>query len=294
MVVTKSNELVLHVDVSPSEQVTDPRDSTVRSMIGLVSDMSGGLQGLREFKDTTSKNKAAKQAREGDRIVAALDNGDLSLHVVACLGHGSQWYRFGGELLSTLPDRVARRRTRGYVVDGQFIPLSTARAMGTYAAGLSFICLRASMWAQKLNVAKILVLMDKLPTKDVGDATKLLRVLQHHPDLHPAWKDMRESFGVEFNFGDDWAYNDPGEMPRPGKEHPNAILTDWVAQSTSAAANSKEWISGSKKRTEDLRRGVVGPFFALHKSKRLRVVSVDGLTISDAMKQAGEDSTPPQ
>lgn len=247
-------------------------------MIGLVSDNPAGLVGIKQFKDVKSKkNTALKQAKIADDIAKAIKSGHLSLHVVVCLGHGASWHRTGKSLLSTVPKSVAIAEGNGYRVMGQYIPLPTALAMGMYAAGLMLICLRTCIWAHRLKLDNVTVLMDRLPTSDVGDATKLLQAMQVHPDFYPAYKDMQDRFGVKLSFADQWTYNKPGDAPLSSKKHPNAILTDWIAQSAFAAANATQWLAVTRKRTEEIRKRVAAPFFALIEEKRVFVLNLSEL-----------------
>ncbi|MEL6415182.1 MAG: hypothetical protein AAFQ15_09625 [Pseudomonadota bacterium] len=252
-------------------------------MVGLVSDNPDGFDGLKQYKNTTAKgNSIAKKARIAEALTNAISSNELSLHTVACLGHGEQWHRYGRAFMGSLPTGIVSWSENGFCVDGTYVPAPTAYAMATYAAGLSLICLRAAIWARNIDCKKITVLMDKLPNKDVGDATKLLQVIQQHPESIPIWTDMKKTFGVDFTFGDEWNYRPTAaDYNRPGKDHPNAILTDWVAQSVYAAANPAEWLGKSPKATEEHRKSVAGPFFALQENKRIKVCSLNNLITGD-------------
>ncbi len=294
MVQTKAGELLVHVDVSPSEQA-HKNDSTVICLVGLVSDNPEGLVGLQQYKKTRSKkNSIAKKARVAKTITDAIKKGELRVHGVLCLAHGSEWYRYGTELLESIPGVDLTDESKGIQIGNQTIPRPAALAMASYSTGLSIIALRASIWAQNLGLNRIVLLLDKLPNKDVADPFELLKVINSHSDLKPVWDDMRETFGVSFQLADEWMYRSPGESDNSGKDHPNAILTDWIAQSAYAAANSEEWLKKSTKATEDARRAVVGPYLELHEQGLLKTVSLERLTseaaAAERSKQTGDSS----
>lgn len=287
MVISVQGELIVHIDVTPSEQVF-PDDKTVLCMLGLVCDEPEGLVGLKQYKYTTAKgNSIAKKARVANQITEAINQDKLSLHAVACLAQRDRWYQFGLDFLNKIPSTVLETTDTGYLLDGDYIPHQTAAAMATYATGLAVIALRASIWSQALGVKKIKILLDRLPNRDVGDATKLLNVIVHHPqESMPIWNDMREKFDVDFEFGDNWFYQPQAGAPQlSGKNHPNAIITDWIAQSAFAAGNSHAWRGSSPRTTEEHRKSIAGPFFALHEKRRLHVVSLNNLVVSSMQSQ---------
>lgn len=274
MVISVDGALIVHIDVCPDEQAR-PDDESVKCMIGLVSDNPEGLGEIsKQYKLT--KGLPAK-TRRAQVLSAAIRDDRLGLHAVACAGHSSQWHRYGTGILGSMPSSVVAKCTKGFRVDGEYIPRPTACAMGTYAAGLSIICLKTSIWANRLGVSKIKVLLDKLPTRDVGDANKLLRVILNSPEHWPVWNNMRKSFSVDFEFGDDWTYGRDDEFRKTGKNHPNSIITDWIAQSFNAAANPELWLSASAKATETHRLIIADPFFALHEQRRIEIIDLNRL-----------------
>lgn len=281
MVVTQQGELVVHVDVAPSEQVDDPQDMTTRCMVGLVADSDTGVERLKQYKHTRAKRNRTgkKKAAEARRIVEAVKGGDPSLHVIACAARGAEWYRFGEELLGSLPTRVARPEAAGYRVGRDYVPAATARALGCYAVGLFAMGEGVSRWAEKLGLRKVKMLLDRLPSSDVGNPRELLMRISHHPDIFPIWNEIQTKRGVKFEFGDDWVYRNPGGVDRPGAEHPNSILTDWVARSLATNFDPDLWLAESQARTVEQRQDIGSIFHELHVQKRVQLISLERLTL---------------
>ena len=272
--------LHLHVDVCPSEQVRDESDPTIFNMMGLVFGDTRQFSDVRKYSDTKAKgNSYAKKARVAERLTRAIWDGSLSVLGVCCHGSAGAWYRYGDDLLRTIPDRLIKRESDAVWLETERIPIATARAMGSYAAGLAFICLRASPWARQLEVSRINVLLDTLPSKDAGDASKLLHMFQLHPEMRPAWDLMQSNYGVRFSFADEWSYREPDTDDRPGKQHPGSVLTDWIAQSAYAESNADSWLAKSEHATEGVRQRVLAPYNLLRDKRYVTEMPLDLLRV---------------
>ncbi len=287
MTVTPNGELLLHVDVCPSEQVRDADDLLVRCMVGLVSDNAKGVSGLRSYKETKGLHPITKKTNEALRIVEAMRGGEVNLQVVACLGHGKHWHRFGREILATIPESVAIKEAKGYRVGDTILPEPTAVALASYAAGLGFICHHGSKIAKIKGCRKVAVLLDRLPTSNVCKPTELVRRILHHRDMLPVWKELQETYNVKFQFADNWTFEDTVKGPVDGRKHPNSIITDWICQSTNAAVNTEHWLGLTKGRTEEQRRKIAEPFFYLYENKGVRVVDLNKLVASERLSSHG-------
>lgn len=195
-------------------------------MVGLVAGSDEGLPGLKDYKDTRSKkNPTSRKVRDAARVVEAVESGDLDLWSVACLGRERSWYEAGEAMLRSLPATAATVAGDEVVIEGQKVPIPFARAMTSYAIGLSCIGHLAAQRCQKLGITEIKVLLDRLPNSDVSNPTELLRRISHHPDLFTVSKQIETDYGVTFEFADEWTFHKPGSSPIAGKQHPNAILT---------------------------------------------------------------------
>ena len=67
----------------------------------------------------------------------------------------------------------------------------------------------------------------------------------------------------------------------PAKVHPGLILADWFSHSLFAACNSAHTLDGSKGRSEEYRRALAEPFFALYEKKKINVIPLNRLLVSE-------------
>ncbi|RLE24618.1 MAG: hypothetical protein DRJ50_04390 [Actinobacteria bacterium] len=273
--------LLCHVDAQPDEQVNKKDPESIHSLVGLIGSSDAGLPGLLQYKDTRT---TARKIAAANRLTRAIEEKHLSPIPTICSAPRSSWNAFGNDILAsaTALSTHVEKVDGGYEVAAGRVVDTVAMALGLYSTGLALIGLRAGIVAKKWNTGRVTLLLDPLPL-DIGPAAmELLQILTVHPSNYESWAETHADFDVETRFGTMASYraNAASDEVLEPKQHPNAILTDWIARSFNAAADGDSWLQQGNDRTEEQRKAVTGPFFALHKRGLAKVVPLQNLSLA--------------
>jgi len=279
MVIHADQGLLVNIDAMPSEIVTHA-DGTVISIVGIVCDEPDGLPGLAPWKKTSHRNKV----RSLVEMCRSLNDGTLHLHGVACLASVGSLRETGKDVLDAFPAASGGWEPSGRVfrVGNSRINAPVAFALGGYAMALILIGLRSAMWASRLEVDRVTLILDKIPF-NAGAGMELLRAISLTPAYMSLWQQTRTRYGVDFSIANLGNWRTPNDDGWRLDEEPLSVLADWVAQSIHAMANADAWKAGAERRTERFRRLTAGPAeFMLNMDPEL-MVSLEGLRMADVV-----------
>ena len=277
MSVHPEHGLLVHIDATPDEQLKEDSPQTL-VLTGLVCDQDAGVENLKQFKDT----EFSERASEARRIRSSLEDGTLSLYTVSMVATYASIERYASAQAKLL-ENVMQKKGKRYVIDGKRLSPNTALAMVWYAAAQNFIGLRAAYWAKSMGLKRVTLLLDTLPAAP-ATAMNLVHKISLKSDLVHLWRRTIEATGVHFQIANMKNYQPKeGEPERPAKEHPHAILTDWISHSLFASFEDNQdfFLGKHANRTPeekaDYLDAVKAPWFWLYENKRGLLVSLNSL-----------------
>ena len=277
MSVHSEHGLLVYLDATPDEQLKGDSSLTL-VLTGLVCDQDAGVENLKQFKDTEFPDRAS----EARRIRTSLADGTLSLHTVSTAASYKSVERFAAAQAKLL-ENVLHKMGKRYIVNGKRLSADTALAMVWYAVAQNLIGLRAAHWAKAMGLKRVTLLLDTLPAAP-EIAMNLVRKISTESDLAKLWQQTIKATGVHFQIGNMKDYRPKeGEPTRPGKEHPHAILVDWISHSLFASFedNQDYFLGKHPNRTPEEKaeylEAVKAPWFWLYENKRDLLVPLNSL-----------------
>lgn len=277
MSVHPEHGLLVYLDATPDEQLKRGSSLTL-ALTGLVCDQDSGVENLKQFKDTEFSDRAD----EARRIHASLESGVLSLYTVSMAAPYESIERFASAQAALL-ENVLRKKGKRYVIDGKRLSTDTALAMVWYAVAQNLIGLRAAHWAKNMGLKRVTLILDTLPAVP-ATAMNLVRKVSTESDLAKLWLETITKTGVSFQITNMKEYRPrEGEPARPAKEHPHAILVDWITHSLFACFedNQEYFLGKHPDRTDeekaDYLQAMKSPWFWLHENNRDLLVPLRNL-----------------
>jgi hypothetical protein len=167
---------------------------------------------------------------------------------------------YGLDLLEEIPKISIEKHFSTYILnfDKNKIDLSQAVALQYYLLTLQFGSLRAGLQFNP-NVRNLFIEMDRFPGKDTNktipgrkipqsQGNKFLDFIQKETATGIGIDNQNASKGLKISWGTlDWWRVEACEKWRPGKNHPNFVLTDWLVCATIAHEFREEFIAQFQK-----------------------------------------------
>jgi len=263
--------LIVFIDMQPSEQLGVDK-SCVGVMCGVFAS-SSFISNLKQYKNTPKDERILRV----DDIANEMT--ERQLRGIGCVAHFESIEKFGNEMLDTMPEKVAEKIGKQFKFDSIRIGENVAKVMPWYAVGLSAIALKSAPYAQRLNLKKVLLLLDKLPGNS-SDSLMFLRRMNNHPKIFPEWEECEKKYDLKFTIANMESFqNMAGEMDIPNN-HPEIIYADWLAHSIFAAANCVSLLDKPANRDEEYRSKIASIFLELHKNKLVTLLPLEDLRLS--------------
>lgn len=276
MPVYEKHGLTLFVDGMPDEQVAS-NPELVMCLVGIISVDRLGAPSLKQYKDVPAKNRP----EVAQNLAQQIRNDALKVFGIATCAHSSEVARYGEKFLSILPkDIVSPVNEKRIRVGKKRLGLNVSLAMPWYAVSLVCMGLRTAIWARQINESRVTIILDLLPSAP-STAMQLLQFINYHPELSQLWNETITKFGINFQFGHMDTFTTFDGSKYSAKDHPGLILADWFSHSIFAACNSADTLDDSKGRSEEYRRALTEPFFALHEKKQINVIPLNRLVVSE-------------
>ena len=276
MPVYEKNGLTLFIDGMPDEQVVS-NPELVMCLVGIISVDRLGVPGLKQYKDVPARDRP----EIAQNLAQQIRNDALEVFGIATCAHSSEVARYGEKFLSILPKGVVKpvneKRIR---VGKEKLGLNVSLVIPWYAVSLVCMGLRTAIWARQINESRVSIILDLLPSAP-STAMKLLQLISYHPELSQLWEETMTKFSVDFQFGNMNTFTTLDGSKYSAKDHPGLILADWFSHSVFAACNSAHTLDGSVGRSEEYRRALTAPFFALHEKKKINVIPLNKLVVSE-------------
>lgn len=233
-----SKFVALFVDWKPAENL-EPSDRERLCMVGLIGSNQSGMPKLASYKKTRGKNRKLKRAAQ---LIDYLDAEKIELDVIAVSGISN------GSYVQWACDSINRVRPKigaEWVLENgspvalswnnNIYPRSNVLGISLYAGLLPILALRAKMRLEAVQQREkhVKLCLDRLPL-DANAGIRLLNAFHQDDDIGEMWRDNC-SGGYSFQTGIFDSYIDPTDgRSKEGKDHPLAILVDWMAQACMA------------------------------------------------------------
>lgn len=257
---------MVFIDAQPSETL-GPRADEGASVVGVVSSLDHGLDGLSQYKD----RRWHRRPQVAELLSNAIEQDQVELNAFACHTTFRHVERFGSEVLATVPDEVASRNseTGRYEFPNHSLARDVAVFAAWYAAAIVFIGQRAGLWASKLDTEKVTLICDHFPTKTERVMKSVMTATLLCPDLKKCWDESKKKYGVSYVVANLSNWNKPQDPnPRPRNDHPGMIFADWLAHSHHAEFNPTDYHDTDIRRDEDYRRAIAEPWQRLAAKRR--------------------------
>ncbi len=174
------------------------------------------------------------------------------------------------------------------MVDNKRIGSNVALGMVWYAVGQCFVGLRSAHWAKAIKVDRVTLFLDPLP-ESPENSMNLLRRISTETEIAVRWSETISATGVTLQIGNMGSFKTAeGEPEKSGKEHPHAVLVDWIVHSLYACfeGNQAGFLSKHTGRTEEeleeYLAAIMAPWFWLHEHKRDLLVPLNQLAAAGA------------
>lgn len=207
-------------------------------MVGLMSSSEEGMPGLRKYGKVRTKKRKLRAARQ---LLDYLDRELVELDLVAATGLSNGIYaRWACEAINRIRPKIgAEWNVEGSTPislswNGNVYPRSNVLGISLYAGMLPIIALRAKTRLEhsEQHVRHVKVCLDNLPL-DAEAGSLLLNEFSKDDDIMAMWRENMRS-GFTFETGILQSYVDKHGDTQRGKNHPCALLVDWMAQSCMA------------------------------------------------------------
>jgi len=170
---------------------------------------------------------------------------------------------YGERILGTL--RNVTKDGDDYVLDGTRLHRNYAIAAGWYVAALASIAARAAKWARDLKQPKVVLFVDRFP--GVSETTmKLLTRAVTEGEVREEWEELRprlEADGIRSIYVDTLQSFEVRGKSRSGKDHPHALLADWLSHSLYAKQNPASLLDNAARRSEEYKDAISKPWAEL-------------------------------
>ena len=243
--------LVVFVDATRSEHLSKQPDE-ILCLAGVFVDDPAGLPGLTQYKARRSQ----RRLRMAADLSGAISRGRPGILASGAFARMDCVERYGARVLGTLSDVTLDGDN--YAFGNSRLHRNNALAAGWYVAALASIAASAAGWARDLEQEKVALFVDQFP--GVSETTmKLLTRAVTEGEVREQWEELRprlEADGIQPIYVD---------TLRSGKNHPHAILADWLSHSLYAKHNPASLLDNGAGRSEEYREAIAAPWTELER-----------------------------
>ena len=246
--------LVVFVDTAPSEQLGEQPDE-ILCLAGISVPDPRGLPGLKQYK---AHRGLKRRTRKAEELNAALTERQLQLVAWGICGRMDCIEPYGERILGRLSG--VSRCGDDYLVGGCTLHRTRAVVAGWYAAALALVAAGAAGYADALGENTVTLFVDRFPgVPEV--AMKLLAQEINEGELRDEWEDLRPGLRLDtIHVNTLESYEDEDEVPRAGKDHPHAVLADWMARSLHAHENPAQLLDDGAGRSNAYKSAISKPW----------------------------------
>jgi hypothetical protein len=225
------------IDWKPDENL-EPGAREKLCMVGLMASSQSSIPGLTSYKKTRTKKRKLKEAR---RLSEYLARESIEVDVIAVTGMSNGVYaRWSCDAINRIRPKIGAewnvRETTPVSLEwnGDVYPRSNVLGISLYAGMLPIVALQARirLEAARQKEKHVKLCLDRLPLDAVA-GMRLLNAFHLDDDIGAMWADTC-SDGYSFESGILDSYVDSDGKTQSGKDHPNSILVDWMAQACMA------------------------------------------------------------
>ncbi len=250
--------LVVFVDAMPSEQLSKQPEE-ILCLTGVFVDDPAVLAGLRQYK----AQRAERRLRMAAELSDAVSRGRPGILACGAVARMDCVARYGDRVLGTLSDVAIDGDD--YVFGESRLHRTIALAAGWYVGALATIAACAAGWARDLKQRKVALFVDQFPGVSQTTMELLTRAIARG-EVRDQWQELSPRLvedGIEEIYADTLTSFTEDGQSRSGKDHPHAIIADWLSHALYADRNPAELLDGGAGRTEEDRAAIAEPWTAL-------------------------------
>jgi hypothetical protein len=236
----KETDLIVFLDAKPSESIDVSKDEFL-----CFTALTAGFKkdfGFKQFKKTRTIKRKIRTVK---KLTEQIENGIIDVKAVSIVGKmNGHFVHWACETINIAYDKIGaewkiiKGKPKSLIWEDHTFDLKDALGISIYSSILAIIAMRFSIFAKNQKKHNIIFFLDSLP-KITSAGMKLMKAISMNSDVSEKWL-SNTKYGVSFEIGNLFSYSNEFVSKESGKNHPMAILADWLSVASLAKVSPKQ------------------------------------------------------
>lgn len=271
----KNNDLVVFLDAKPAESIDVSKDQFL-----CFTAVTAGFKGTFEFKQFKKTRTKKRKISTVKKLTEQIQNGFFDIKAISIVGKmNGNYVHWACESINNAYKKIGAKwnlvegRPKSLTWENHTFDLKDTLGISVYSGMLAIIALRFSIFAKnQRKYSNLIFFLDFLP-KVTSAGMELMKAISMNSDVFEMWKRNLE-YGVRFEIANLASYSNELVNKASGKNHPNAILADWLSVASLAKVNPKQLQIESGFTNEEIGL-LVGLWEAINSRRSFDLINVD-------------------